>query len=130
MKQLIDTLIAQDPPGRLVEVFQFQGTQWALTRATLDGKQQQASEGERQSILIAAESAWIAHTFVNCHVQDMELYKITSQGRAWLAPDIDAVWTPTEYRHPLEAADSEQNNKEEAPVAGDKREEEEQKSCN
>jgi hypothetical protein len=110
MKQLIDTLSSQDPRGRLVEVFQFQGTHWEVTTCALDGRLHQAPAGERQSILIAAKSAWIAHTFVNCHVYTLQPHKITSLGYAWLAPDIDRCWTPAEYEYPLVTSDSEQND--------------------
>lgn len=97
MKQLIDRLSSQAPPGHLVEVFQFQGANWEVTASAEDGRQHQAREEERQSILIAARSAWEAHTFVNFHLPGLEPYKIASQGKAWVAPDIDPAWAATEY---------------------------------
>lgn len=108
MTQPIDTLSFLDPPGRMVQVFKFEGTCWEITATAPNGKSHKSPSGERQSILIAAQTAWIAHTFVNCHVYSLQPDKITCFGHAWMAPDIDRHWTPEEYEYREMAINTEQ----------------------
>lgn len=112
MKQLIDRLSAQAPPGRLVEVYLFQGANWEVTASAEDGKPHQAREEERQSILIAARSAWEAHTFANFHLPGLEPYKIACQGTAWVAPDIDPARAAAEYGYPTVTEENEPTEQE------------------
>ena len=97
MRQLIDTLSFLNPPGRLIQVFLFEGSSWETVATAALDKSHRSQNEEKQSILIAAQTAWTAHTFVNCHLLSLYPEKILCLGNAWIAPRINRYWTPAEY---------------------------------
>lgn len=98
--QLIDQLGMKEAeaPGRVLQLFKFQGTCWEENKTAPYGTAFLTPTGEPQSILILAQTAWMAHTFLKVHMPSMLPDKITCLGKIWFAPDIEEDgWTPPEY---------------------------------
>jgi hypothetical protein len=98
--QLIDRLGRQESeaPGRVLRIFKFQGLCWEESETAHNGKSFLTPSEERQSILILAQTAWMAHTFLKVHLPAMRPDKILCLGKVWLAPNIEAEnWIPREY---------------------------------
>lgn len=95
--QLIDQLGKEGSktPGRALRLYKFQGTCWEENATAHQGKSFLRPSEDRQSILILAPSAWIAHAFLKMHLPSMVPDKIICLGKVWSPLDIKAEnWIP------------------------------------
>lgn len=89
--QLIDQLGKEESktPGRALRLYKFQGTCWEENATAHQGKSFLRPSEDRQSILILAPTAWIAHTFLKMHLPPMIPDRIICIGKVWLSPSIE-----------------------------------------